>query len=161
MMTPDPHGASEKRASGASPVPPLRIVFWETTKACNLRCQHCRAIPEAERSRAELSTAEGIRFIDQLAEVTRPVLILSGGEPLYRPDIFDLAAHGRDHGFRMALATNGTLVDAAIARRIRTTGFSRVAVSLDGAVEETHDRFRRLPGSHARAVQGLRHLRDE
>lgn len=152
------HGHGAPATNGA---PPLRLVFWETTKACNLRCQHCRAIPEAERSQSELTTSEGIRLIDQLAEVTRPVLILSGGEPLYRADIFDLAAHGRDRGFRMALATNGTLVDRAVAQRIRATGFSRVAVSLDGAVPETHDSFRRLPGSHARALEGLRHLRDE
>ena len=161
MSTPNRHDGGETSPSGASPVPPLRIVFWETTKACNLRCQHCRAIPEAERSRTELTTAEGMQLIDQLAEVTKPVLILSGGEPLYRPDIFDLAAHGCDRGFRMALATNGTLVDRAIARRVRTAGFSRVAVSLDGAIAETHDRFRRLPGSQARALEGLRHLREE
>ncbi len=159
MSSPDPHG--QVSPHGKSGAPALRLVFWETTKACNLRCQHCRAIPEAERSRAELTTGEGIELIDQLAEVTRPVLILSGGEPLYRDDIFDLAAHGRDRGFRMALATNGTLVDREVAARIRTTGFSRVAVSLDGALAETHDTFRRLPGSHARAIQGLRHLRDE
>ncbi len=156
--TPHAHGNGDRTGNGG---PPLRIVFWETTKACNLRCQHCRAIPEAERSRSEMTTAEGIALIDQLAEVTKPVLILSGGEPLYRPDIFDLAAHGRDRGFRMALATNGTLVDQAIAARIKATGFSRVAVSLDGATSETHDAFRRLPGSHARAIEGLRHLRNE
>ncbi len=160
MSTPNAHGHGEA-LSNASPVPPVRIVFWETTKACNLRCQHCRAIPEAERSHAELTTAEGMQLIDQLAEVTKPVLILSGGEPLYRSDIFDLAAYGRDRGFRMALATNGTLVDRAVAHRIRTTGFSRVAISLDGAVAQTHDSFRRLPGSHARALEGLRHLHDE
>ncbi len=154
-----PAGHGHSHAGNGSPA--LRIVFWETTKACNLRCQHCRAVPEAERAANELTTAEGIGLIDQIAEVTRPVLILSGGEPLYRPDIFDLAAHGRDRGFRMALATNGTLVDAAVARRIRAAGFSRIAVSLDGAIADTHDRFRRLPGAHARALQGLRHLREE
>jgi heme b synthase len=164
MGAPDskPAGDGHPRAAASgNGAPALRIVFWETTKACNLRCQHCRAVPEAERAATELTTGEGIRLIDQLAEVTRPVLILSGGEPLYRPDIFNLAAHGRDRGFRMALATNGTLVDPGVARRIRTTGFSRIAVSLDGAVADTHDRFRRLPGSHARALQALRYLREE
>ncbi len=158
-----PAALGHTHAGGVSSdgAPALRIVFWETTKACNLRCQHCRAVPEAERAAAELTTGEGIGLIDQLAEVTKPVLILSGGEPLYRPDIFDLAAHGRDRGFRMALATNGTLVNRDVARRIRTTGFSRIAVSLDGALADTHDRFRRLPGSHARALEGLRHLREE
>ena len=114
-------------------VPPLRLMFWETTKACNLRCRHCRAVPEAERSKVELSTAEAFSLIDQIAEVARPVLILSGGEPLYRSDIFDIGAYGRSKGFRMALATNGTMIDDGLAARIREAGFSRVAVSLDGA----------------------------
>jgi heme b synthase len=164
MMTPDPYRHEQHAGSTANTpkgTPPPRLIFWETTKACNLRCQHCRAVPEAERARTELATDEAFGVIDQIAEVTRPVLILSGGEPLYRPDIFDIAAHGAGRGFRMALATNGTLIDRGIARRIRTTGFSRVAVSLDGAIAETHDAFRRLPGSHSRALDGLRLVREE
>lgn len=144
-----------------APVPPLRLMFWETTKACNLRCQHCRAVPEVERSDVELDTSQALALIDSVAAVARPVLVLSGGEPLYRQDIFDIGAHGRSRGFRMALATNGTLIDRTVARRIRETGFSRVAVSLDGAVPATHDTFRGIPGSHAKAVEGLRLLRDE
>jgi AdoMet-dependent heme synthase len=140
--------------------PPLRLMFWETTKACNLRCQHCRAVPEAERSLVELSTEESFGLIDQIAEVAKPVLILSGGEPLYRQDIFDIGAYGCGKGFRMALATNGTMIDRAVARRIQSTGFSRVAISLDGAVAATHDAFRGLPGSHAKAIDGLRYLRE-
>jgi heme b synthase len=141
-------------------VPPLRLMFWETTKACNLRCQHCRAIPEAERSLVELDTREACTLIDQVAEVARPVLVLSGGEPLYRPDIFDIGAYGVSKGFRMALATNGTMVDRVLAGRIRATGFSRVAISLDGATAPTHDAFRGIPGSHAAAIDGLRFLRE-
>ncbi len=141
-------------------VPPLRLLFWETTKACNLRCQHCRAVPETERSRVELSTPEALALIDQIAEVAKPVFVLSGGEPLYRPDIFEIGAYGVGKGFRMALATNGTMVDWALAERIRATGFSRVAISLDGAAAATHDAFRGIPGSHARAVQALRALRE-
>lgn len=140
--------------------PPLRLMFWETTKACNLRCQHCRAVPEAERSRVELTTEESFGLIDQIAEVSRPVLILSGGEPLYRSDIFDIGAYGISKGFRMALATNGTLIDRALSTRIRDTGFSRVAISLDGSVAATHDAFRGIPGSHARAIDALRLLRE-
>lgn len=141
-------------------VPPLRLMFWETTKACNLRCQHCRAVPEAERSRVELTTEESFGLIDQIAEVARPVLILSGGEPLYRQDIFDIGAYGRSKGFRMALATNGTAIDRPTAARIRDTGFSRVAISLDGAAAPTHDAFRGIPGSHEKAIDGLRFLRE-
>jgi heme b synthase len=134
-------------------------MFWETTKACNLRCRHCRAVPEQAVGPDVLTTEESFRLMDQIAEVTRPVLILSGGEPLYRPDIFDLGAYGRARGFRMALATNGTLVDEQTARRIADTGFSRVAVSLDGALAATHDRFRGIPGAHAAALRGIRLLR--
>ena len=141
-------------------VPPLRLLFWETTKACNLRCQHCRAVPEAERSLVELNTEESFGLIDQIAEVARPVMVLSGGEPLFRQDIFDIGAYGCSKGFRMALATNGTMVDRPLAERIRRTGFSRVAISLDGAVAATHDAFRGIPGSHDKAIDGLRFLRD-
>ncbi len=151
-----PHEQAARRDA-----PPLRLLFWETTKACNLHCQHCRAIPEAGLGPNELTTREAFDLIDQIAEVSRPILILSGGEPLYRPDIFDIGAKGLDAGFRMALATNGTLVTKAVAQRIRETGFSRVAISLDGAVEATHDRFRGLPGSHAKALQGIRNLREQ
>jgi heme b synthase len=146
--------------TGPMAAPPLRLMFWETTKACNLRCQHCRAVPEAERSRVELTTEESFGLIDQIAEVAKPVLILSGGEPLYRQDIFDIGAYGCSKGFRMALATNGTLIDRAVAGRIRSTGFSRVAISLDGAVPATHDAFRGIRGSHARAIDALRLLRE-
>ncbi len=152
-----PHGG---QAEGKR-VPPLRLLFWETTKACNLRCQHCRAVPEAARGPKELTTADACVLMDQIAEVARPVIVLSGGEPLYRSDIFALGAYGRDKGFRMALATNGTLIDAGIAHQIVDAGFSRVAISLDGAAPTTHDRFRGLPGSHARALRGLRHLREQ
>jgi len=146
---------------GARPVPPLRLLFWETTKSCNLQCRHCRAVPASARDPRELTTDESRRLMDQVAEVARPVLVLSGGEPLARPDIFELGAYGRDKGFRVALATNGTLVDDNVARRIRETGFSRVSVSLDGALADTHDRFRGLPGSHAGAIAGIRRLRGE
>jgi AdoMet-dependent heme synthase len=143
-----------------TPAPPLRLVFWETTKACNLSCRHCRAVPQTSLGPTEIGTAEAFRLMDQIAEVSKPVLVLSGGEPLFRPDLFDLGGYGVSLGFRMALATNGTLIDDGIAGRIASTGFSRVAISLDGAVASTHDRFRGLPGSHARALGGIRSLRE-
>lgn len=139
---------------------PLRLLFWETTKACNLRCRHCRAVPEAGLGPDELTTKEAFALIDQIAEISRPILVLSGGEPLYRPDIFEIGAKGLEAGLRMALATNGTLVTKAVAKRIKDTGFSRVAISMDGALESTHDRFRGLPGSHAKALEGIRNLRE-
>src|SRR5262249_49256031 len=109
----------------------------------------------------ELTTRRALDLIDAIAKVSRPVFVLSGGEPLFRPDLFDIAEYGVATGFRMALATNGTLVDGMTAARIADAGFSRVAISLDGAEPETHDRFRGMPGSHALALRGLRNLRDE
>jgi heme b synthase len=140
-------------------VAPPRLVFWETTKACNLSCQHCRAIPETALSPDDFTTAEGFAMMDQLAAASKPVLILSGGEPLYRPDIFDLGRYGSALGLRMALATNGTLIDAPVARAIAEAGFQRVAISLDGANPATHDTFRGVPGAHRRAVDALKLLR--
>jgi radical SAM protein with 4Fe4S-binding SPASM domain len=139
----------------------LRLVFWETTKACNLSCRHCRAVPQKKLGPTELTTARAFDLIDEIARVSRPVMVLSGGEPLFRPDLFDIAEYGVGSGFRMALATNGTLVDGRTAAKIADAGFSRVAISLDGANAETHDRFRGLPGSHALALRGLRNLREE
>lgn len=139
------------------PIPAkLRLVFWETTAGCNLKCIHCRRLDLAETvTRDDLSAAEGMSLIDEIAEFARPILVFSGGEPLIRDDIFDLAGRARERGLKTALATNGTRVDAAMAERIRAAGFARVAVSLDGARPETHDSFRGLPGSHAKAVAAL------
>ncbi|MEW6321982.1 MAG: radical SAM protein [Acidobacteriota bacterium] len=145
----------------AAPAPPLRLLFWETTKACNLECRHCRAVPERGIGPTTLDTAESFALLDAIGVVAKPVLILSGGEPLYRPDIFDLAEYGVAKGFRMALATNGTLVDEAVARRVAAAGISRVSVSLDGAVEPTHDGFRGVPGAFRAALRGIRNLRAE
>jgi len=141
--------------------PSLRLVFWETTKACNLTCRHCRAVPQRQLGPTELNTNRAFDLIDAIAEVARPVMVLSGGEPLFRPDLFDIAEYGVHTGFRMALATNGTLVTEKVAARIADAGFSRVAISIDGADEQTHDRFRGLPGSHQLAVRGIRNLRAE
>lgn len=142
-------------------MPSLRLVFWETTKACNLTCRHCRAVPQASLGPNELTTSRAFDLIDAIAKVAKPILVLSGGEPIFRPDLFDIGEYGVQSGFRMALATNGTLVDGRIAAKIADTGFSRVAISLDGSNPETHDKFRGLPGSHARALRGLRALKDE
>jgi AdoMet-dependent heme synthase len=141
--------------------PSLRLVFWETTKACNLTCRHCRAVPQRKLGPTELNTNRALDLIDAIAEVAKPVMVLSGGEPLFRPDLFDIGEYGVQSGFRMALATNGTLVNERVAARIADAGFSRVAISIDGANESTHDRFRGLPGSHRLAMRGIRNLRGE
>lgn len=138
--------------------PPPRLIFWETTAGCNLACIHCRRITVADRLMPEdLTTAEALALIDQIAAFARPIFVLSGGEPLFRPDIFTIARHAADAGLIVALATNGTLIDGETARRIRESGIRRVSVSLDGADAATHDRFRGR-GTFARALAGMDHL---
>ena len=138
----------------------LRLLFWETTAGCNLGCMHCRRLDVSKQlMKNDMSTAESLQFISNLAAFAKPILVLSGGEPLFRPDIFRIAAHARDSGLAVALATNGTLINESRARSIVDSGIRRVAISVDGADEATHDAFRRQPGSLAAALNGFRNLR--
>lgn len=136
-----------------------RLIFWELTKGCNLRCIHCRATATELSSPLDLPTAKAKDIIEQIAAYASPILVLSGGEPLYRRDVFDLARFASDRGIRVALATNGTLVTKDVAKRIFDTGVKRVSISLDGADAETHDTFRGIPGAFEAAVYGLRNLK--
>ncbi len=136
-----------------------RLVFWEVTKGCNLRCIHCRASATELSSPSDLSTRTALGIIDQIAEAANPILVLSGGEPLYRSDIFQLARYATDKGLRVALATNGTLVTKDVARMIVDSGVKRVSISLDGADGLTHDTFRGISGAFDAAVYGLRNLK--
>lgn len=136
-----------------------RLVFWELTTGCNLRCLHCRASATELMSPADLSYGQCCKVIDQLAEYAPLILVLSGGEPLWRRDVFDIARYAASRNLRVALATNGTLVDEAMAWRIRDAGIVRVAVSLDGADAHTHDSFRGHAGAFEAAIAALRHLK--
>jgi heme b synthase len=143
----------------SKPYPGPRLVFWETTAGCNLACIHCRRVTVArELLPQDLTTAEALSLIDQIAAFARPIFVLSGGEPLFRPDIFAIARHAADAGLIVALATNGTLIDAGAAAAIRQAGIRRVSVSFDGADAATHDLFRG-PGAFAAALAGIEHLR--
>ena len=149
------HGSGQAAEAKASP----RLIFWEVTKGCNLRCIHCRASATELSSPSDLTTGIALRIIDQIAAAGNPILVLSGGEPLYRSDIFQLARYATDRGLRVALATNGTLVTREVARMIVDSGVRRVSISLDGADALTHDTFRGIPGAFDAAVQGLRNLK--
>ncbi|MCB8983739.1 MAG: radical SAM protein [Ardenticatenaceae bacterium] len=142
-----------------APYPPPRLIFWESTAGCNLACIHCRRMTVADQLMPQdLTTAEAFDLIDQIAAFGRPIFVLSGGEPLFRPDIFDIARHATDAGLIVALATNGTLIDAAVAGKIKASGVKRVSVSFDGADVATHDIFRGS-GAFTAAMRGIEHLR--
>ena len=137
----------------------LRLVFWETTAGCNLECIHCRRIDvSTQLMNDDLTTKESFELVDAIVEAGNPILVLSGGEPLFRPDIFDIAKYAVAKGLTVALATNGTLVDEAMAKKIVDSGVSRVAISLDGADADTHDEFRKLKGSFELAIKGFKNL---
>ena len=137
-----------------------RLIFWEVTKGCNLRCIHCRASATELSSPTDLPTSRALDMITQIAGYASPILVLSGGEPLYRRDIFQLARFATDKGLRVALATNGTMVTKELARRIVDSGVRRVSISLDGSDSLTHDTFRGIPGAFDAAVYGLRNLKE-
>jgi heme b synthase len=142
------HHASDKTAN-------LRLVAWETTRNCNLACVHCRASATSGPYSGELDTGEAFRMLDQVTEIGRPIVILTGGEPLLREDIFDIAAYGSKQGLRMVMAPNGTLLTEDIARRLVDCGIKRVSISLDGASAAVHDRFRKVEGAFEGALKGM------
>ncbi|MDI6726117.1 MAG: heme b synthase [Smithellaceae bacterium] len=133
----------------------LRMVAWEVTRSCNLDCVHCRASSRNGAYPGELSTEAGFRFLDEVASFSQPVIILTGGEPLMREDIFDLAAYGTAKGLRMVMATNGTLVDEGTVKKMLAAGIRRVSISIDGPDRESHDAFRRVPGAFDGAMAGI------
>ncbi len=137
-------------AAGQGPV-----VVWNITRACNLRCIHCYASAVNQRHPGELSTAEGKKFIDDLAAFKVPVLLFSGGEPLMRQDFFELAEYATSRGIRTTVSTNGTLITHAVARRLKEIGVGYVGISLDG-IREINDQFRGRPGAFQSALEGIR-----
>jgi len=123
-------------------------IAWETTRRCNLKCVHCRSSSEIEvQGHPDFSFEQATRILDDISSYANPVMVLSGGEPLLRPDIFDIARYGTDKGLRMCLATNGTLVNEDTCTQIKQADIKMVSLSLDGAQPETHDDFRNQAGA--------------
>ena len=140
---------------------PLRMVAWELTRGCNLACVHCRASAERGPYPGELSTEECFRVMDGIASFSKPVIILTGGEPLLRADIFDLARYGSEKGFRMVMATNGTLITEEMVEKMKASGIQRISVSLDGPTPETHDAFRKVKGAFEGSLRGIEMAKKE
>lgn len=135
------------------------VVVWNATRACNLRCVHCYARADERIHEKELSHEEGLALLDDLAEFGVPVVLFSGGEPLVRPDLVELARYAVSKGMRAVISTNGTLIDEETAARLRDVGLSYVGVSLDG-MEEVNDRFRGKKGAFRDAMNGIRNCRE-
>lgn len=139
------HGVAE----GAGPV-----VVWNSTRTCNLKCRHCYMSSDAKKYKDELTTQEAKKFIDDLADFKVPVLLFSGGEPLIRPDFFELAAYAQAKGVRPTLSTNGTLITLEVAQKLKEIGVGYVGISLDG-LREVNDKFRGKAGAFQAAMEGI------
>jgi len=130
------------------------VVVWNVTRRCNLKCVHCYAHAQNRAFSDELSTQEGLNVLDDLAQFGSPVVLFSGGEPVMRPDLVELAGHAVSKGMRAVISTNGTLITPAVARELKTVGLSYVGISLDG-MEQINDRFRGVAGAFRKALEGI------
>ncbi len=137
------------------------ILFWEVTRACALACKHCRAIAQPQAHPNELSHDEAMALVDKIAELAPPMLVLTGGDPMMRSDIFELISYATQRGLRVALSPAATnrLVNADFAR-LKEAGVVSMSLSLDGATRETHDRFRGVPHTFERTLQAAQAAMD-
>ena len=137
------------------------LVIWEVTQACDLACVHCRASAQPERHPHELTTAQGYRLLDEVRSFGEPLLVFTGGDPLKRPDLYDLIRYSVRIGLRTNVTPSATpLLTADAVEGFKAAGVSRMAISLDGPDAASHDDFRGVPGTFDRALFALRHARD-
>ncbi len=136
------------------------VVVWNMTRRCNLKCVHCYAHALEEQGKDQISTEKGKEIIDDLAQYGAPVMLFSGGEPLVRKDLVELAHHAVSKGMRAVISTNGTLITKEKARELKEVGLSYVGISMDGG-EEVHDHFRAVPGSFQKTMEGIENCQNE
>jgi len=147
-----------------------RLIAWEVTRQCKLKCKHCRASAESLPYQNELSTKESLRLLDNIASFTspkhnetpisaKPIIILTGGEPMLRKDIFEIAKYGNNLGLRMTIAPCGVSITEESAKLIKKSGIKRVSISLDGATKEDHNSFRGVNGVFEATLKGIEHLK--
>jgi heme b synthase len=139
--------------------PRLKLVAWELTRSCNLFCAHCRGSAAYGSYEGELSTEECFNLIDEILEVGKPIIILTGGEPLMRQDVFQIASHAVTRGLRVVMGSNGTLVSQEIAAKLKDIPVSRIGVSLDFPVARLQDDFRGQAGAFEAAIAGIANAR--
>ncbi len=140
-------------------IPRLQLVAWELTKSCNLFCAHCRGSATQDQYSGELSTEECFHLIDQIQQVGKPIIILTGGEPLVRRDVFEIAEYAAGKGLRVVMGSNGTLITEEMADRLKDVSISRLGISLDFPVAGLQDDFRGQAGAFEAAMVGIANLR--
>lgn len=137
-----------------------RLVAWEITRSCNLFCAHCRASATSGPYEGELTTQECLSLVDGIRHAGNPIMILTGGEPLLRPDFFDIAAGAAARGLRVVAGSNGTLITRQVAARMKAVPLARIGVSIEFPTRERQDSFRGVSGAFDAALDGIRHARD-
>ncbi|MDM7202676.1 MAG: heme b synthase [Thermodesulfobacteriaceae bacterium] len=137
-----------------------KLIAWELTRTCNLDCIHCRASASKGIYEGELTTEEVFRILKEITEVSLPVIILTGGEPLLRKDLLEIAKRAVELGLKPVLATNGTLLTKELALELKKVGIARVSISLDGATPKAHDEFRKMPGAFEGSITGIKILKE-
>lgn len=140
--------------------PACRLIAWEVTRSCNLACKHCRAEAHPEPYPGELSTEEARALIDTFPQVGSPIIIFTGGDPMMRPDVYELVAYAHGKGLICAFSPNGTLITPETARNIREAGVNRCSISIDGPDAASHDSFRGVPGAFDASLRGIGCLKD-
>jgi len=147
-----------ERPTDSAKVP--RVIAWEITRRCALACRHCRGSARDMQYEGEFTTEECIKTIDGIAALSKPILILTGGEPMYRPDIYDLASYATKQGLHVVMAPCGHLITPETARKLKESGVRAISISIDGSTEAAHDAFRGVPGAYTRTLAGLQHAID-
>ena len=148
--------AGGRRKRGWDAAPPLRLLAWEVTRSCNLNCRHCRAAARRGPYTGELDTGECRRVLESLPPLGEPIVILTGGEPMLREDIYELARYGTDLGLRMVMAPCGLMLTEESCRRLIDSGIRRISLSVDGADAASHDAFRGMEGAFEGVMRGMR-----
>ncbi len=145
---------------GQTSTPDCRLIAWEVTRSCNLACRHCRAEAHPHPYEGELDNSEAHALIDTFTSVGRPIVIMTGGDPLMRPDVFELIEHVKSNGLTCAFSPNGTLLTPQNSQKLKECGVDRCSISIDGADAPSHDSFRGVPGAFEASLRGIGYLRD-
>jgi AdoMet-dependent heme synthase len=132
-----------------------RVIAWESTRACNYACRHCRAQAQKQADPNQLTTQEALNLMDQIAEFCKPILIISGGDPLQRKDIFEVAAYATNLGIKVVMSPSGSDITPKVIDRMKASGVKMISVSLDGSNAEIHDSFRQVKGAFDLAMQNI------
>jgi MoaA/NifB/PqqE/SkfB family radical SAM enzyme len=132
-----------------------RVIAWESTRACNFACIHCRARAQKQPDPNQLTTQEALKLVDDIASFCKPIFIISGGDPLQREDIFEVAAHATKQGLRVVMSPSGSNITPQVIQKMKAAGVKMISLSLDGSTPQIHDKFRQVPGAFDLAMRNI------